>query len=1093
MRQKQLYEFGGFRIDTGLNRLERGGDVIPLSPKVFDLLLLLARNTDRVIAKQELMETLWPNTFVEEANLTQHVYTLRKALGNQPSGEPYIDTVPRRGYRLVADVREVIVDSRASAREAQPFAEAAASVEEERKYATVLQCRIADAASIVERDGSSAMQDLARRLLELARDEASKYEGVISQQHTDGFVAIFGAATVHEDDGRRAILASLAIRDRFSALAGAPVADEAPVQVRIGISTGPLVISRVPSHTGVEYSAAGDAVRVADVLQQIADPGTILIGDATRRVVERHVEVTPTDVQAAGTRAWHAVRILPAGAARAAPAERTLARFVGRRHELALLGQLASQVLGGKGHVVAVVGEPGMGKSRLLHEFTRAVRADGSMTLLEGRCVSYGSLIPYLPLADLIRAHCGVSDTDAPEAVRAALEQTVRDNNLPPDAGTWLLRLIGALDQPSALEALSPEAIKARTFDALRTLFFKASARAPLVVIVEDIHWIDRTSEEFLTTLIERLLPARMLVVVTHRHGYRVPWLDRSYATQVTLTPLTTADGAQLVNSIAREGSLPSNLSDAILEKGEGNPFFLEELARAVTDRAQDAHSIPDTVQGVIMARVDRLPASAKQLLQTASVLGREVPLSVLTRVWRGGDVEPEIATLCRLEFLFERMGADEPVLVFKHALTQDVAYDSVLARNRKELHLRSAEALTALYDDREDLAATFAYHYARTDRVEEAVTWLMRAADQAARVYANIEAILHLELAARRLQRLPEGPDRDRRMLEVALRQAHSLYFLGRFRESVDALIPHAARLARLNDPALGARYSFWLAHMYSRLGDQRRAAESAHTAIERSTRAGDPATLGKAHGLLALEGHWSGNAKDGIQHGTKAVDLLAPLADQRWWLGMAHFYLAVNHLLIGDFERALADAARAHATGSAIGDPRLQTYAAYTTGWVEASRGNAAAGVLACRESLERAPDRVSRAYAGLFLSFALLEAGEHVEARERLQATLAELEGFGFPQWQSLAAVLLGESERRHGRLDEASSWIARGIEIAAAANYRYAVAVGERIASRVERDRGHDDRAGAALQRAVAVFDSIGAVFEADRTRAEMTRG
>jgi tetratricopeptide (TPR) repeat protein len=430
---------------------------------------------------------------------------------------------------------------------------------------------------------------------------------------------------------------------------------------------------------------------------------------------------------------------------------------------------------------------------------------------------------------------------------------------------------------------------------------------------------------------------------------------------------------------------------------------------------------------------------------------------------------------------------------VFKHALTQDVAYDSVLARNRKELHLRSAEALTALYDDREDLAATFAYHYARTDRVEEAVTWLMRAADQAARVYANIEAILHLELAARRLQRLPEGPDRDRRMLEVALRQAHSLYFLGRFRESVDALIPHAARLARLNDPALGARYSFWLAHMYSRLGDQRRAAESAHTAIERSTRAGDPATLGKAHGLLALEGHWSGNAKDGIQHGTKAVDLLAPLADQRWWLGMAHFYLAVNHLLIGDFERALADAARAHATGSAIGDPRLQTYAAYTTGWVEASRGNAAAGVLACRESLERAPDRVSRAYAGLFLSFALLEAGEHVEARERLQATLAELEGFGFPQWQSLAAVLLGESERRHGRLDEASSWIARGIEIAAAANYRYAVAVGERIASRVERDRGHDDRAGAALQRAVAVFDSIGAVFEADRTRAEMTRG
>ena len=173
--------------------------------------------------------------------------------------------------------------------------------------------------------------------------------------------------------------------------------------------------------------------------------------------------------------------------------------------------------------------------------------------------------------------------------------------------------------------------------------------------------------------------------------------------------------------------------------------------------------------------------------------------------------------------------GGDEPAVIFKHALTQDVAYDSLLARTRRELHLRTAEALVGLYGDRDDLAATFAYHYTRTDLVDEAVRWLIRAAERAARLYANAEAVLHLDLAARRLQRLPEKPDRDRRMLDVALRHAHSLYFLGRFRESVEVLLPHEARLARLNDPALAAAYSFWLAHMHSRLGDQRRATDSA------------------------------------------------------------------------------------------------------------------------------------------------------------------------------------------------------------------------------------------------------------------------
>lgn len=1098
MRQKHFYEFAGFRIDPALNRLERAGQSVPLPPKAFDLLLLLARNTDRVMTKAELMETLWPSTFVEEANLSQHIYTLRKALGDQPDGQPYIDTLPRRGYRLSAVVREVVTTDSAPPSievapiESRPHPEARpADLGGERKHATVLDCRVANAAGLIERMGPGPMQQLIRAFLTIAEEEIHKYEGLINVRHSDGFVALFGAPAVHEDDSRRAVLAALAIQDRFRRLSPPESAADDPLELRIGVGTGPLVVTRTGHDRGVEYAAVGDAARVADLLQQMAEPGMVLISESTRRVVGSYVEAIPSGIHVAGGVAHRVVGPLPMTTSRPRRFARTLAPFVGRRHEIALLDGLAARARDGKGQVVSIVGEPGIGKSRLLHEFIEQVAAPAAMTQLEARCVSYGSLIPYLPLADLIRAHCGIGDSEAPGSIRAALDRAVRDHDLPPDAGTWLLRLIGMVDPGAALDALSPEAIKARTFDALRTLFFKASREKPLVLIIEDVHWIDRTSEEFLTTLVDRLIGAPIMTIATYRPGYRVPWLDRSNLTQITLAPLTSADGAQLVGSVAREQPLSETVSAEILAKAEGNPFFLEELTRTVVERGAHAQAIPDTVHGVVMARIDRLPDAAKQLLQMASVLGREVPLPLLAQMWPGSDPSPELADLCRLEFLYERPGTDETVFVFRHALTQDVAYDSLLARTRRDLHLRAAESLARLYGDRrDDLAATFAYHYARTDVVDEAVRWLTRAAEQAARVYANAEAILHLDLASRRLQRLPEGPGRDRRMIDVALRHAHSLYFLGQFPASVAVLLPHDARLARLDDPALTAACSFWLAHMRSRLGDQKRARDSARRAIEAATRAGDEETLGKAHGVLALEGHWSGDTADGIAHGRKALRLLRTLPSQRWWLGMAHFYVAMNHLLKGDFDPALAEAARADEVGKEIGDPRLQTYAGFTVAWVEATRGDFEAAVSHSRRSREMAPDRVSRAYASMVLGFALLERGDPVQARSVLEPIVAELEGFGFPQWQGFAAALNAEAYRVERQCDAAHAFAMRALEITTRAQYWYGVGFAERIGGRIALDRGAGEEAAAMLHRAAATFERIGAAFEAARTRREI---
>jgi tetratricopeptide (TPR) repeat protein len=328
--------------------------------------------------------------------------------------------------------------------------------------------------------------------------------------------------------------------------------------------------------------------------------------------------------------------------------------------------------------------------------------------------------------------------------------------------------------------------------------------------------------------------------------------------------------------------------------------------------------------------------------------------------------------------------------------------------------------------------------------------------------------------------------------MLNVALRHAHSLYFLGRFTESVEVLLPHEAPLARLNEPALTATYSFWLAHMHSRLGDQRRACENAARAIAAATRAGDEETLGKAHGLLVLEGHWSGNTADGISHGRKSLGLLRAFPQQRWWLGMTHFYLAMNHLVQGDFEAALAEAHMADAVGKEIGDPRLQTYAAFADGWVEATRGNDAAAVAACQRSREQAPDRVSRAYASMVLGFALIGQGDHAQARTILEPVVAELEGFALPQWHGFAAALTAETYRLDARLDVAGTLVQRALDVMTRAQYWYGVAFAQRVAARIALDRGTLDEDTLTFDDATQTFERIGARFEAQQTRDERDR-
>jgi tetratricopeptide (TPR) repeat protein len=591
--------------------------------------------------------------------------------------------------------------------------------------------------------------------------------------------------------------------------------------------------------------------------------------------------------------------------------------------------------------------------------------------------------------------------------VRSGLEELGMD---PEEWAVYLHHLLGVKQETERLSVLTPEAIRARTVDALRQMGLRGSRQRPIVFVCEDLQWIDRTSEECLDAVLETTTGASVLSLFTYRPGYRPPWMNRSYATQLALQPLSRGDSQRIVEGLlATRGSA---LAPAILSKAEGNPFFLEELCRTVAEQpdAASAIAVPDTVQEALRARIDRLPEDVKDALRLASVIGREVPLRLLQTVWRGpGDIEHHLRELTRLEFLYEQTRVAESIYVFKHALTQEVVYESLPVAQRHALHAATARALERLYEGRlEDADDRLAYHYARTDQSDRAVECLSRVAQKAARGHAHAEALGALEEALAHVERLP-AEARDQRRLRLVLRKASSLIHLGRFREVLSVLLHWKASVDRLDDAALSAYYHFLLARTHLFVGDQLRAIQSAERAIADAARSGDTTTLGKAHYVLAQEAPLSGRSAEGIRHALEALACLER-AGRAWWVGQAHWAVGLNHALLGELDAALEAETRARLIGETVGNKQLQASALCATGIVQAALGHTEAGIEACEGSVAVAPDPLTSAVALGWLGFAFVEHGAAARAIPPLEASAQQHRVFHFPQFQGWFTAFL-----------------------------------------------------------------------------------
>ena len=654
------------------------------------------------------------------------------------------------------------------------------ALEGERKQVTVLFADLKGSMELLaDRDPEEARQ-LLDPVLERMMAAVHRYEGTVNQVMGDGIMALFGAPIAHEDHAIRACYAALAMQAAIRTYAEeARRAHGITVQMRVGLNSGAVVVRAIGNDLHMDYSAVGQTTHLAARMEQLATPGSILLTADTLRLVEGLVQVTalgPIPVKGL-PEPVEVFELVGASTLRGRFQARVaggLTRFVGRETELAALVQALERAGAGHGQVVAVVGEAGVGKSRLVYECVHAHHLQG-WRVLESASVSYGKATPYFPVIDLLRRYTHVEERDDVRTIRAkvtgqvlTLDETLQET-IPA-----LLSLLDALPEDSPFRTLDPPQRRQRTLEALKRVLLRESQVQPLLLVCEDLHWIDTETQALLDSLVESLPTARLLLLVNYRPEYQHGWGSKTYYTQLRLDPLPPGSAEALLQGLLGDDPSLAPLQRLLIARTEGNPFFLEESVRALVEtgvlvgapgayrlaQALPTIQVPATVQAVLAARIDRLPPEEKRLLQTAAVIGTEVPLPLLQAIAELPEaaLHGGLAHLQAAEFLYETRLFPEHEYTFKHALTHEVAYSSVLQERRRVLHARIVEALEALAGERvAEQVERLAHHALRGEVWDKALAYCRQAGEKAMARSAHREAVGYFEQALSALPHLPE------------------------------------------------------------------------------------------------------------------------------------------------------------------------------------------------------------------------------------------------------------------------------------------------------------------------------------------------
>jgi predicted ATPase/class 3 adenylate cyclase len=781
----------------------------------------------------------------------------------------------------------------------------AENLEGERKTVTALFADIKGSMELMEDLDPEEARKIVDPALKLMIDTVHRYDGYIVQSTGDGIFALFGAPVAHEDHPQRALYAALRMQEEIRRLAERLHAEKGVnLQIRVGANVGEVVVRSIQTGARqVEYNALGHSISLASRLQALASPGAIAISDSLHKLVEGYFNLKalgPARIKGSSepVNVFEVTGLGPLQTRLQLAERRGLTRFVGRDSELGQMLRALEAARQGHGQIVAVMGEPGVGKSRLFFEFKAVVQGlagrDPCPTVLEAYSVSHGKASAYLPVIELLRDYFRIVSADDPrdrrqKVIGRVLELDRSLEGILP----YLFALLGIQEGDDPLARMDAQIRRQRTQDALKRIFLRESLNQPLIVVFEDLHWIDSETQALLNLLADSIGNARILLLVNYRPEYRHEWGHRTHYTQLRLDPLGKQGGEEMLAALLGSEPELAPLRQLIAARTEGNPFFVEEIVQTMFEQGALVRNgvvkvtlpltdikVPQTVQAVLAARIDRLRAEEKELLQTLAVIGREFRFQLIREVAARSEEEVErvLLSLQGGEFIYEQPAVPGPEYCFKHALTQAVAYNSVLNDRRKLLHERTASALESMFaGNLDDHFDELAHHYSNSGNDAKAVKYLGRAGQQAVLRSAYPEAISRLTAAIDVLRRLPESPERVQQELALQLSLGPALFAAkGWTGAEVERAYSRARELCeRVGDvPELSpSLFGLWI--VYVSRGDLRTAYQLAHNLLRRAQQAQDPSAVVYAHHALGETHFYAGNFVAAREHLELALSL--------------------------------------------------------------------------------------------------------------------------------------------------------------------------------------------------------------------------
>ena len=780
------------------------------------------------------------------------------------------------------------------------------NLEGERKTVTALFADIKGSTELEQDLDPEEARAIIDPALKLMIDAVRRYDGYIVQSTGDGIFALFGAPVAHEDHPQRALYAALRMQEELTRYsARLREAGNLPIEARVGVNTGEVVVRSIATGGGhTEYTPIGHTTNLASRMQALAPTGSIAISEQARKLVEGYFALKPlgpTKVKGVSepVNVYEVTGLGPLRTRLQRSAGRGFTKFVGREREMDAMKAAAERAKSGRGQLVAAMAEAGTGKSRLFYEFK--VKNQSGWMVLEAFSVSHGKASAFLPVLDLLHGYFKISGDDDARARREKIGGRVlmldraQEDTLP-----YLFALLGIVEGDDPLAQMDAQVRKRRTLDAIKRILVRESLNQPLMVIFEDLHWIDDETQALLNLLADSIPNSKILMLVNYRPEYSHRWNSKTWYTQLRLDPLGKDSADEMLSALLGDGKDLVPLKRVIIERTEGNPFFMEETVQVLLDEGSLVRDgsitrltrplghlkIPPTVQGIIAARIDQLPPESKDLLQALAVIGREFSLSLIRAVVPKSDDELSrmLNDLQLGEFIYEQPAVGDIEYIFKHALTQEVAYKSVLVERRKLLHERIGYAMEASFAQSiDDHLSQLAYHYRRSANVRKALEYLRLAGQQAHRRLAHSEAIVHLNAALQLLKSLPEDEERRREEASLQITFAEAAAAArGPADDEVGAALARARDLCtQLGDTRQIFRVLLGLRFFYNFKSQWQNDLETSQQLVVLAEREPGPARLLWANTALGESLEYQGRHRDARAHLEKAIALIPAIAE--------------------------------------------------------------------------------------------------------------------------------------------------------------------------------------------------------------------